>query len=231
MESKHPVWYPYHGSWLLALILEIGLFSLSLAICRPSNPFDYTVLIIQISRLLALNLLGAYICATFSKTALEDHTPGDESAPLLPHEDQPAGPVDLSNSAYGSAATKTSYSDGAELEYEAEDLKEEEERKRVIENRLEANGNWVSYVREFSIFIPYIWPSNSKDRRLQWNILGVVICLACVRALNVLIPHQLGVVINVLGTSRDHVPLVAIGLYILYSLASSSAGVLSIKSW
>jgi len=227
LDSKHPVWYPYHGSWLLALLLEIGHFSLSLTIRRLSSPFDYTLLIIQISRLLALSLLVACVFRIFSKVAL--HTSGDESAPLLSQMDRPSGPVDLSNTAYGSAATET-LSDGADLEYEAEELKKEEEQKRDIENRLKANGNWVTYVREFFIFIPYVWPSNSKDRKLRWNVLGVVICLACIRASNVLIPHQLGVVINALGTSRDHVPLMAIGLYILYSLAPSSAGIQSIKS-
>jgi len=113
LDSKHPVWYPYHGSWLLALLLEIGLFSLSLTIRRLSSPFDYTLLIIQISRLLALSLLVACIFETFSKVAL--HTSGDESAPLLSQMDRPSGHVDLSNTAYGSAATET-LSDGADLE-------------------------------------------------------------------------------------------------------------------
>lgn len=231
LDSKHPVWYPYYGSWLLALILEIGLFTLSLAICWPSSPFEYTLLIIQISRLKALNLLAAYLFASFSKAALEDHTSSDEKAPFLLQKDQPAEPGDLSNSVYGSAATETFSSDGVDLEYEAEDVKKEEERKRDVQIRLKANGNWFTYVCEFAILIPYIWPSRSKDRKLQWNVLGVVICLACIRALNVLMPYQLGIVINALETSREHVPLVAIGLYTLYSLASSSAGILSIKSW
>lgn len=217
------MWYPYYGSWFLALVLEIGLFSLSLATCRLSGPFDYTLLIIQISRLLALSLLVACVFGTFSKVT--PHTPSEEGAPLLSQMDRL---VDIPNTAYGSAAHRTS-SDGADLEYEAEELKKEEEQKRDIEKRLKANGNWFTYVREFFIFIPYLWPSNPKDRKLRWNVLGVVICLACVRASNVLIPHQLGVVINALGTSRDHVPLMAICLYILYTLAPSSAGIQSIK--
>ncbi len=230
-DTKTPLSYPYYGSWLLALIVEIGLFSLSLTSCRPSSPFDYVRLIVHVARLLTLNLLVAYLFASYSRAALGDQISADESAPLLSQKGQPDGVVNLSNTAYGSVAIETSSSDGADLEFEAEDRKKEEKRKQDIEDRLKADGDLFTYIRRFFIFVPYVWPSNSKDRKLQLNVLGVVVCLACVRALHVLIPHQLGVVINALGASRGHVPVLAISLYIFYSLASSSAGILSIKSW
>lgn len=220
-DSKHPVWYPYYGSWLLALILEIILFSLSLTTCRPSNPFGYTLLGIQISRLLDLILLAA----------LQGETPvSEEHTPLLTNTGQPNGHVGLCNTAYESTAVEKSSSDGADLEFEAEDRKKEEERLKDIKKRLKVNGNWFTYAREFSIFLPYVWPSNS-NRRLQINVLGVVICLVCIRALNVLIPYQLGVVINALGASQDRIPLMAIGLYIALLTASSNVGIPLIKSW
>jgi hypothetical protein len=221
-DSKHPVWYPYYGSWLLALILEIVLFSLSLTICRPLNHFGYTLLGIQISRLLAFILLAA----------LHGGTPvSEEHTPLLINTGQPNGHVGLSNATYGSTAVEKSSSDGADLEFEAEDRKKEEERLKDIEKRLTANGNWFTYACEFSIFLPYVWPSKSKDRKLQFNFLGVMLCLACARALNVLIPYQLGVMINALGASQDRIPLMAIGLYIAFLTASSNVGIPLIKSW
>jgi hypothetical protein len=211
-DSKHPVWYPYYGSWLLALILEIVLFSLSSTICRPLNHFGYTLLGIQISRLLAFILLAA----------LHGGTPvSEEHTPLLINIGQLNGHVGLSNATYGSTAVEKSSSDGADLEFEAEDRKKEEEQLQDIEKRLTANENWFTYA----------WPSKSKDRKLQFNFLGVMLCLACARALNVLIPYQLGVMINALRASQDRIPLMAIGLYIAFLTALSNVGIPLIKSW
>lgn len=221
-DSKHPVWYPYYGSWLLALIFEIVLFILSLTICRPLNHFGYTLLGIQIFWLLAFILLAA----------LHGGTPvSEEHTPLLINTGQPDGHVGLSNAKYGSTAVEKSSSDGADLEFEAEDRKKEEERIKDIKKRLTANGNWFTYACEFSIFLPYVWPSKSTDRKLQFNFLGVMLCLACARALNVLIPYQLGVMINAMGASQDRFPLMAIGLYIAFLTASSNVGIPLIKSW
>ena len=232
LDSERPVWHPYYGSWILALIFDVLLFGLSLIIGLPSTPFEYTLLVIQLSRLLAFNLLLPLFFATLTRSALRDDTPvNEENTPLLKQTGQPNEDVDHPNTAHRSTTVETSSSDGADLEFEAEDRKKEQEERRELEKRLNAHGNWFTYAREFSIFIQYIWPSNPKDRKLQLNVLGVVICLACVRALNVLVPHQLGVVINALGASRNHLPLMAIGLYIFYLMASSSAGIQSIRRW
>ena len=123
-----------------------------------------------------------------------------------------------------------SSSDNASLEVDIEQ-DEDDEGIRKVEERLKANGNWFAYAREFTIFLPYIWPSSSKDRKLQLNMLGVVVCLACIRALNVLIPRQLGLVINALGVPRNNLPLEEIGICISYSLAAYSAGFPFVKDW
>ncbi len=221
-DSKHPVWYSYYGSWLLAFILEIVLFSLSSTICRPLNHFGYTLLGIQIYRLLALILLAA----------LHGETPiSEEHTSLLINIGQLNEHVDLSNATYESTAVEESSLNGADLEFEAEGRKKEKERLQDIEKRLTANGNWFTYACEFFIFLPYVWPFKSKDRKLQFNVLGVMLCLACARALNVLIPYQLGVMINALRTSQDRIPLMAIGLYIAFLTALSNVGIPLIKSW
>lgn len=58
-----------------------------------------------------------------------------------------------------------------------------------------------------------------------------MICLVCIRALNVLISYQLGVVINALRASQDRISLMAIELYIALLTASSNVGISLIKSW
>ena len=55
------------------------------------------------------------------------------------------------------------------------------------------HSNW-------QVFIPFIWPS--KDRVLQLHLIGVGLCLLAGRALNILIPRQVGIVANSLGLSE-----------------------------
>ena len=75
------------------------------------------------------------------------------------------------------------------------------------------------YARGFSIFIPYVWPSN--QRRLQLNMLGVALCLSFERALNVLEPRQFGIVLDRLSHGR--IPIAEAALYIFYRWIQSSA--------
>lgn len=49
----------------------------------------------------------------------------------------------------------------------------------------------------FKVFWPYVWPS--KDKWLKFSMVLVGICLVVERGLNVLVPHQLGVVTNALS--------------------------------
>lgn len=56
--------------------------------------------------------------------------------------------------------------------------------------------SWWEYLHGYTIFFPYLWPS--KDRRLQ---VLMVICFVLVilqRGVNVLVPHQLGKIVNIL---------------------------------
>lgn len=57
--------------------------------------------------------------------------------------------------------------------------------------------SWWEYLRGYTIFFPYLWPS--KDRRLQ---VLMIVCFALVllqRGINVLVPHQLGKVTDILS--------------------------------
>ena len=46
--------------------------------------------------------------------------------------------------------------------------------------------------------------------------LGVCLCLLCTRALNLLEPRQLGIVVDRLGMSQDHLPILEVLLWIFY---------------
>ena len=225
------MWYPCYGSTLFGLIFEILFVSLSLIICQPSSPFDYNLLGIRILRLLSFSLLITLFFASRSRAAFWDSVPAsEEHTPLLKQIDYAKEDVEISTTAYGSVVVEPASSRKASSEFDSEQQKHEE-KIRKIEKRLQANGNWFTYAREFTIFTTYIWPSGSKHRRLQLNMLGVVICLACIRILNVLVPHQLGIIVNTLAVPRNNLPFVEIVVYIIYRSAAYSAGFPFIKDW
>jgi hypothetical protein len=85
---------------------------------------------------------------------------------------------------------------------------------------------WWEYIRNYSVFFPYVWPTNHP--RLQ---LIVVACLGLVliqRAFNVLVPYQLGIITDILsgedGPSR--IPWKEITFYIIYRTLQGSNGLL-----
>ena len=53
---------------------------------------------------------------------------------------------------------------------------------------------WWEYVRSYSLFFPYLWPKDS--RRLKGHVLACFLLVTLVRAVNALVPAQIGRVIN-----------------------------------
>ncbi|KAL5347853.1 ATP-binding cassette-type vacuolar membrane transporter Hmt1 [Pseudogymnoascus australis] len=102
--------------------------------------------------------------------------------------------------------------------------------------------SWWEYLRGYSLFFPYLWPS--KSLRLQ---ITVVVCFGIVllqRLVNVLVPIQMGNVTNMLsedeapedetflqmlkgGSTRPGMPWLAISLLIVYKLFQGTSGLLA----
>ena len=93
----------------------------------------------------------------------------------------------------------------------------------------EERKHWWTYLRQFSIFIPFIWPS--RNLRLQLHLAGVVLCLLAIRFLNVLAPRQLGITINSLGKSRGRLPVSELLLYLFFDSLTASGIVSSIQGY
>ena len=62
-------------------------------------------------------------------------------------------------------------------------------------------------------------------------MLGIGFCLLCVRFLNVLVPRQLGIVINSLGYGNGNGAFLQLCFYVALYWASSGAGVMALKNW
>lgn len=87
--------------------------------------------------------------------------------------------------------------------------------------------SWWEYIKGYSLFFPYLWPS--KSRRLQ---IVVVICFCLVilqRLINVLVPIQVGIVTDILSGEngeKPRLPWAEITLYIFYRFMQGGSGVL-----
>lgn len=91
--------------------------------------------------------------------------------------------------------------------------------------------SWWEYIRAYGIFLPYIWPA--KDRRLQLNFVACFAIVILQRAIQLLVPMQVGLITNILAgrDSQGHeqavyMPWAAIGVYILFRIFQGSNGLL-----
>lgn len=143
MKSKKPVvWYPYCGSWSIGLVAEAIFFTFVLTYGISPSAFGYTQVTLQACRMLMLVLLSTVLFTNSSKKTGAD----EESVSLLKHSKGESDDTNTSTgkSSYGSI-TITANGESADLEYEARERKKEQDRKQLLDKRLQANGNWFTY--------------------------------------------------------------------------------------
>ncbi|KAI9675807.1 MAG: hypothetical protein M1829_003232 [Trizodia sp. TS-e1964] len=158
-DSEHPVWYPYHGAWLITLPVELALFIIQVVVEYPTSLFDLAAISIQALRIsLVLLLIIVYLCFR-SHTSTPNTEDDEESQLLLPgnrdqntREEQSSGTPQPS-AEYGTINAETSNqeyveeSSDSELSF-VEDKNEAQER---LAKRLRNDGNWWTYVKGFSV--------------------------------------------------------------------------------
>ncbi|RYO85136.1 hypothetical protein DL766_007353 [Monosporascus sp. MC13-8B] len=90
---------------------------------------------------------------------------------------------------------------------------------------------WLEYLRGYSVFFPYMWPS--KKRRLQAIVVVCFVLLCIQRYVNIMVPRQIGVVTNELaadnfidGSERRPMPWASLGLLVMYKLLQGPSGIL-----
>ncbi|KAK4964031.1 ATP-binding cassette-type vacuolar membrane transporter Hmt1, partial [Elasticomyces elasticus] len=86
--------------------------------------------------------------------------------------------------------------------------------------------SWWEYIKGYSMFFPYLWPS--RDRRLQVTVLICFVIVVAQRFVNVLVPYQVNIITNELAGENGPVrmPWGHICLYILYRLLQGGNGLL-----
>lgn len=90
---------------------------------------------------------------------------------------------------------------------------------------------WFEYLRGYSVFFPYMWPS--KKLRLQAIVVVCFVLLCIQRWVNIMVPYQIGAVTDELSDSsmkdengRRTMPWASLGLLIMYKLLQGPSGVL-----
>ncbi|KAL8767500.1 MAG: hypothetical protein Q9209_006007 [Squamulea sp. 1 TL-2023] len=217
-KTRRPVLYPYLGTCILTLVFDAAHCSLFIGRHSVRKAVDFVFLANQIGRLTVLLLyLAAHAKASLGSKSLH---PDEESASLLQHHGLSAenqeGSAKIPGN-YGSAVVAdTSCSKSTDSEDSDDDGPSDEaakKRNQLVRECLRRDGNWLTYLRGFSLFWPMLWPTRCP--RLYMNIVGCIVCVLFNRVFRVLQPRQLGIIVNIL-TSGSGSPYTGIGLYIFY---------------
>ena len=134
------------------------------------------------------------------------------------------------NGSYGGTtevakAKRSSVSDGMDSDSDESDEDNDDEDVALIKQRraelLKERGGWLGYLRDFKIFTPYIVPRN--DYKVQLCYFACILCLIAGRALNVLMPAQLGKVAD--NLSGGEPPYRDLAIWLLLALAAHQPGI------
>jgi hypothetical protein len=84
--------------------------------------------------------------------------------------------------------------------------------------------SWWEYIKGYHVFFPYLWPS--KDRKLQLVVVACFLLVIAQRVVNVLVPDQVGSIVNRLKDPSKGSPWTPIVIYIALRFLQGSNGVL-----
>ncbi|KAI4281281.1 MAG: hypothetical protein L6R38_003806 [Xanthoria sp. 2 TBL-2021] len=232
--TRRPVWYPYLGACIITLAFEAAIFSLFISQLSKGKAAGFAFVVSHVCRFAVLLL----ILAVHQKTRMGiKYSQSDEesAASLLQHQLRSAPIQDGTAKPagnYGSVVViDAAYPESSDSEdSEDDDLysKAAKKKQRLMNERLQQDGNWFTYLRGFSLFVPMVWPT--KRPRLYLNMLGCVVCVLCIRVLQVLQPRQLGILVNTLASGSGSI-YQGIGLYLFYFWISSVIDTLQESLW
>ncbi|CAI6331934.1 unnamed protein product [Periconia digitata] len=211
------IWHPYFGAF-------VGQFVFETAICmfrrialsqddRWSNvPFSLSTFRAVASLVL---LIDGFVILI--KKVAEKGTKDEEQSLLGAQPTDSTAPNGNSTTEYGSIDQANSDDEDENHLDKYEKELQEQQAKRLAEQ-----GGWIGYLKSFTVFIPYLWP---KD---DWKVMGCLairlVHLLASRALNLLVPRQLGIITNKLTMGATVMPWHDIFLWALYSWLDSYGG-------
>lgn len=234
------VWHPYIGSWLIAAVLEPVIAVLSIidqhrqsqisGNALPHVALSFEMIIVSIRYITLLAVIFVYF---IGRQKPRQDKKDEETSPLLPKPGQGNGSSDAVDSGYGTSDN----SDNSENDTDATNSptdpespweRRQREAKDQMEKRLQSEGSWIAYAKGFLIFFPYIWPVHNRRLQVYAGLVGV--CLIAGNALNLLIPRQMGIILDALNGTSDRNPWIEVVVFAALRLAASEAGINLIRS-
>jgi ABC-type transport system involved in Fe-S cluster assembly fused permease/ATPase subunit len=147
--------------------------------------------------------------------------PGEESRPILRSSDQSEDTHYGTEPLLGQPYVEDDDSLAGDSDDESDvDSEDDPEMRKIRKKRLQETGGWWNYLKDFSIFLPYLIPR--KDRKVQACLVISLLCLTCNRFLIILIPRQLGIITD--KVLAKEAPYEALGIWLLLSLLSGESG-------
>jgi ABC-type transport system involved in Fe-S cluster assembly fused permease/ATPase subunit len=235
LDSKPSPTAAHLATWTAATILEVVLVALSFAIYthahkeptagRPSTKLRFhmtdweaaEVAMDLLRIVLLLSLIGFYVVFAIlpQRRRSEEAGSSSETQALLGNGADRNGHAENghANGSYGSTQPvggKHQHTEGAPPAWS---------RPTGAPAR-----SWWEYIKGYHVFFPYLWPS--KDRKLQ---IVVVLCFLLVmaqRVVNLLVPDQLGHIVDRLAHKEAGSPWTAIIIFITFRFLQGSNGVL-----
>lgn len=218
------MWHPYIGAWAVAFASETAILVASEVNHESLGQSTVQTALhsVRLSFNLLLLLSGLYYALSEKPTTSKRD---EENEPLLASRDANAPPNATASPLYGSIPTsggdnnnededdsntdRNNDNDDEHDDDDDEDLGsgDDDEPKRVKElrkqqqKRLKERGSWIAYLKDYKILVALVWPSD--DRYVQCCLAVLVLVLVVDRALNVLIPRQLGIITNQLASMAD----------------------------
>ncbi|PFH55527.1 hypothetical protein XA68_18112 [Ophiocordyceps unilateralis] len=189
----------------------------------------WVLLGIQALRLLLLLFIladsGLRVCVRKRKRkAKSDAT--DEAQPFLRSANGEAAADNGGRASYGSVASGSDAGSDASScvsdwsSDSGSDADADETPKDSETGQLRKSGSWIVYVRNFTIFVPYVIPR--KDYKVQACIVTCLVCMIGDRFLNILVPRQIGIVADKLV--QGEAPYPELVLYLGLSLIQGDSG-------
>ena len=148
LSSENPDWWPFYGSWILGLAVEINSLGLSISYHRPSNPLDIAQAGFKVGRtVLIVSLLALYFVKSRSRNWKSRYD--EEAAPLLAHTRTDSHGIIIADN----EIANDNLSIPIELDEEDKEMSEEEEEATMqkIRDKIQEKGSWFTYIREFLV--------------------------------------------------------------------------------
>lgn len=228
------VWYPFSGSWVIALAFEptIAVLTILTSLNESNHSSRLPFFVLDACTILIRCIILVAIISTYLvwKDSAQNAHDDEERRPLIRKPDQRSSEGDNSaDSGYGTN-TETTNTEATNTETvnspsEPESPWERHERiaREQMEKRLQSEGSWIAYTKGFLIFFPYVWPVGNRRLQVYAGLVGL--CLLAGNALNFLVPLQLGVVMDSLSGVSGKNPWTQVVIFAGLRLLASEAGI------